>query len=80
MSVTVHITIPRRQWETPNFLDTDDHDRELGRAIREESEKGLASLRGRGIPGAQLVLSTVEITLTDTARAEIVDDPEAHTP
>jgi hypothetical protein len=76
--VTVHITLPRREWSPDEFaLEHDEQDQRLGRAIREETRAGLTRLTDRN---SSARVKTIEITLVDTARAEIEDDPEAHTP
>lgn len=81
MDLTVHITIPRRDWPTDraNWQDEPEvADARLGRAVREETHAAMEKLERRA--GSRPDLRTIEITLVDTARAEIVDDPEAHKP
>lgn len=79
--VTVHVTIPRREWVADSVIYLDDvevADRRFGRAVREEVAAALSKLERRLSGRANL--RTIEITLVETARAEVTDDPEAHTP
>lgn len=79
--LTVHITIPRREWpaDKSNWnLDIEEADRNFGRAVREEAYKAIEKLEARS--GSRPDMRTIEITFVDTAYAEIEDDPTDHTP
>lgn len=81
MSLTVHITIPRREWEIPlgvyEGFGMEEFDRRLGSAIRQETARGIEALRTRATVKPS-DLTTIEITLVETARANFEENPEAH--
>lgn len=80
IDVTLHLTVPRQLWSDAERPYAEDEPKvKLGDFLVGETREGLARLRGRN-GAANYRPHVIEITLTDTARAEIEADPDAHTP